>query len=541
MAGFSRFDPPARARAAGYNGRVRPSADPIRPADRRRRVLAVVLVAAAISAAVAILHGPSTRLALTGDSYQWVQHAHAAAHRSELLLADLDTFLRPSTTWTLVADRALWGGFNASGYRISSLMIHGLAALALAIAGRRLGLSWWAAGAVALLWATSPFTDESAFVVAYRFQPLLLLSWLALVALWPRAGERWSGGRVALAAVAVLAAAAAKETWVVTPALVAALEIDGGRSPRRALRPALAVGAAVLVYVAAYFAAFPGSKSYYQLGEHLVAKIPTQLAAFLYLDEARPFVLELGWRSVVATLAVAAVAIACLRWRLAGTWTALALLLVPTLPTLAVPFMPQRYLAIPYAGFLLLIAVWLGGVGARLPRWRRAVPVVVAVVAVVVAVAGGAVVRADLADYRRMAAAHEALLAEAAAVAQVVAVGAPVAVVRDERAQPLLDILRAPQGLAKLPYTRHADPYGLIDAAALFEWVLAEEETRVEHVAEWQRRCAGAKGAVLVHLEGGFIDGGAVGDLGAEVARWQAEGRRLRVVQAVPLTRTRTR
>ena len=501
--------------------------------ERRRVVAEAVLTAIIITMAVALLHGPAVELVLTGDSYQWIQHAHAAIHRPALLLADLDTFLRPSTTWTLALDRVVWGGFNAGGFRKSSLVIHGLVALALVLAGRRLGLGPWAAAAVALLWVSSPFTDESAFVVAYRFQPLLLLGWLLLIAIWPRAGESWGSGRAVVAVLAVVAAAAAKETWVVTPALVAALELDRRRSLREALRPTIIVGIAVAIYVTVYFLSFPaGSKSYYELGTHVLAKIPTQLAAFLYLKEPMPFVLELSWQGVFALIAVAAVAGACLRWRVAGSWTALALFALPTLPTLLVPYMPQRYLAIPYAGFLLLTALFISALVERTPRWRGAIRGGAAVVVVMVVIAGAFIVRADLEDYRRMAAAHEVLLAEAAAVSGSVAAGAPVAVVRDERAQPLLEILREPQGFAKLPYTRHADPYGLIDVAALFEWVIAEEGTRVEPVAD---RGTDAEGPVLVHVDGGFVDTGPVADSAAEAERWRADGRHVRVIRAVPL------
>jgi len=293
------------------------------------------------------------------------------------------------------------------------------------------------------------------------------------------------------------------------------------------------VGIAVAIYVTVYFLSFPaGSKSYYELGTHVLAKIPTQLAAFLYLKEPMPFVLELSWQGVFALIAVAAVAGACLRWRVAGTWTALALYGLPTLPTLLVPYMPQRYLAIPYAGFLLLTALFISALVERTPRWRGAIRGGAAVVVVMVVIAGAFIVRADLEDYRRMAAAHEVLLAEAAAVSGSVAAGAPVAVVRDERAQPLLEILREPQGFAKLPYTRHADPYGLIDAAALFEWVIAEEGTRVEPVAD---RGTDAEGPVLIHVDGGFVDTGPVADSAAEAERWRADGRHVRVIRAVPL------
>lgn len=498
-------------------------------------VVGVVLTGLLLAATVVWLHGPAASLALTGDSYQWIQHAHAAAHRPVLLLADLDTFYRPSTTWTLVVDRLLAGGFSPVGYRVSSIALHGLVAVLLVVAGRRLGLGPIAAAAVGLVWVTSPFTDESAFVVAYRFQPLLLGAWLVLIATWPRRDETWTGARLAVAGLSVVAAAAAKETWVVTPALVAALEIERGRSIRDIARPVAVVGAAVAIYVAAYFVAFPTSKSYYEVGPHVVAKIPGQLAAFLYLDEPMPFALTLGWTGVLATLVCLALAICALRWRVRGAWVAIVVLVAPTLPTLPVAYMPQRYLAIPYAGFLLLVGLWVGALRRRVPRWAPVVGGVTVATAVLVAVAGGALVRADLDDYRAIAAAHSRLLDESHAVADVVSGDAPTLVVRDERSQPLVEILRDPHGLPKLPFTRHDDPYGLIDAAALFEWVLADEGTRVERVDDWPLRCAEVAGQVLVHRDGGFERRGPVPDLAGEASRWQAEGRRVRVIRAVPL------
>jgi len=500
-----------------------------------RSVVAVLATAALIGVAVTLLHGPVASLALTGDSYQWIQHAHAAAHQPSLLLADLDTFLRPSNTWTLVVDRFLWSGFDARGYRTTSLILHGLVALALAFAGRRLGLGPVAAAAVALVWVTSPFTDESAFVVAYRFQPLLLFAWLALIVVWPRSGVSWSGGRVTLAIVAILAAAASKETWVVTPVLVAALEFDRRRSLRALAPPVALVGMAAALYIALYIFAFPTSKSYYELGSHVIARVPQQLAAFLYLGESRPYGLTVTSAGLLALGVVVLMAVACLRWRVSGTWVALSLLVLPTLPTLLVPFMPQRYLAIPYAGFLLLVGLWIGALASRFQRWQKAIRGFAVVTATLVMVAGAAIVRADLEDYRVMAAAHQVLLDEAAEVVDAVAGGRPVLIVRDERAQPLVEILREPRGMAKLPFTRHQDPYGLIDSAALFEWVLSEEGTRVDRIDDWASVCDGSEGSVVVHRDGGFADLGVISDVAAEAARWESEQRHVRVVQTVPL------
>ncbi len=498
-------------------------------------LVAALLSAALIAVAVTLLHGPAVSLALTGDSYQWVQLAHHAAHRPALLLSDLDTFLRPSTTWTLVADRFFWGGFDARGYRTTSLVLHGLVALALAGAGRRLGLSSTAAAIVALVWVTSPFTDESAFVVACRHQPLLLLPWLVLIAIWPRKGVPWSVGRIALATIAILAAVAAKETWVVTPALVAALEFDRRKSLREAVLPTALVGIAAALYTITRFLVFPTTRSYFELGPHILARIPQQLAAFFYLRESSPFVVGATWEGLIALAAVVLIAVACLRWRVAGTWVALSLLIVPTLPTLMVPHMPQRYLAIPYAGFLLLVSLWVSALIERLPQRHNTIRVFAGVIAALVVVAGASVVRADLEDYSAMAAAHEALLREAAEVPTVIVEKRPVLIVREERAHPLVEILKEPKGIPKLPFTRHEDPYGLIDSAALFEWVLSEEGTRVEKINDWVSIYDGAEGSVVVHREGGFSVTGLAEDVAAEAARLRAQQVPLRVVRAVPI------
>lgn len=503
--------------------------------DLRRELTGTVVTAALIAAVVTLLYGPAVSLALTGDSYQWIQHAHVAVHHPTLLFKDLDTFLRPSNTWTLAIDRFLWGGFDARGYRTTSLVLHGMAALALAVAGRRLGLGQIASAVVALVWVTSPFTDESAFVVAYRFQPLLLLAWLVLISVWPRVGMSWSRGRIILVAIAILAAAAAKETWVVTPALVAALEFDRRRSLRAIVRPVALVGTTAALYAIFYIVAFPTTKSYFELGSHVVARVPQQLAVFFYLSEPMPYVLAVTWEGLFALAVVVLMAVACLRWRVAGTLVALSLIVLPTLPTLLVAYMPQRYLAIPYAGFLLLFALWARALAEKLPRWQVAVRGIAIATAALVAIAGSTIVWADLEDYRAMAAAHKVLLDEAAEITGAVAEGKPVLIVRHEREQPLVKILTDPRGLPKLAFTRHEDPYGLIDSAALIEWVLSQEGTRVVRIDDWPTSCRGVEGVVVVHRKGGFVDLGVTSDVAAEAERLRAKQLRLRVVRVVPI------
>lgn len=494
--------------------------------------MAIGLTGLVIAGTVAALFAPVVPMVLTGDSYQWIQHAHLAMHQPQSLVADLDTFYRPSTTWTLVADRLLWGGFAAHGYRVSSLVLHGLAALSLAIAGWRLGLGRIAAAAVALVWVTSPFTDESALVVAYRFQPLLLLSWMGLTTVWPRGDERWHARRLALAVTMLMAAAFSKESWIVTPALVAALEYERRRSFRAALTPTALVGAAAALYVVLYFIAFPGSKSYFTIGSHVIAKIPNQLAAFFYLEESMPVGPALSLAGVIATAVMIMIATACLKWRVPGALVALCVMFLPTLPTILVPYMPQRYLAIPYAGFLLLTALWIAALGKRYPKWRLSIRTVALATVILVIAVGATIVRADIEDFRTMAAAHAELLREAESEAATVAAGGLVAVVRDERESPLLDLVESLVGYPKFVFIRPHDPYGLIDTAALFEWVAAREGLRVEPVDGWARAGHDSGGVVLVHRDGGFVNLGTTRRLENEVAAWLDSGRSVRVVRA---------
>lgn len=95
--------------------------------------------------------------------------------------------------------------------------------------------------------------------------------------------------------------------------------------------------------------------------------------------------------------------------------------------------------------------------------------------------------------------------------------------------------MKSPQGRAKLVFIRNDDPYGLIDTAVLFEWVLADEGTRVERVAGWAAAYDGVHGMVLVHRDGGFIDLGTTSNVADEALRWSSLGRGLQVIRTVAL------
>ncbi len=501
------------------------------------RRIGTVLACLALTGAVLALYAPALRFALIGDDYQWLQFAHRAMHRPVLLFADLDTFYRPTSTWTLVLDR-LVSGHHALGYHLTNLLLHAAAGVGLALVGRRLGLGPVAAWAIGLLWVTSPFTEEPAASVAIRFEDLLMLAWLAMIAAWPRRDESWSRDRIVAAVAAVAFASLSKETWVATPALVAALELGQRRATLRRALPATALAtAAVLVYVALYFALFPGDKDYYRFSLAPLAKVPHEFAAFLHLEGLLPAGFTLTWRGALAVAAVAGLAAFGLEKSRAATTVGLALLIAPTIPTLLVPYLPTRYTSIPYAGFLLLAAaaVEVGLRGAP-ARWRPAAVAGVAALAAAGFAAGAVTVRADLGDGARFSAAHERLLREAAAVVPAFPLDRPVLVLRGENDNPARDIVMNAQGLPKLIFVRQPDPDGLIDAAALFEWVLEREDVAVVRFDDGETRFRGRPGAILEHRHGGFVwISHDVPNLGAQVERARLAGVRCRVIAAEPL------
>lgn len=464
----------------------------------------LLCLASPLVAAVA-LYRPALDLLLMGDDYQWAQHAHWATHNLRLLLADLDTFLRPANTWLLILDRWLWG-WEPAGFHLTSVLVHGGCGVLLALAAHRLGLPSVAAAGVGLLWACSPFTSEPAIQVAIRFENLLLCSWLLLALWWPGREGRWSHGRLLLVGGAVLLAAASKETWVVIPGLVWLLELGWrGRTALGSLRSAGAVALLAGAYTGAYFLAFPSDKDYYEFSLAVLAKLPHQWAAFLHLEPLMPAEFPFSWQGILALAAVLGAGYAAWRLRNPVGLTGLGLLVLPSLPTLLVPYLPTRHTAIPYAGFLVL-AFGLGAhVVGRLPAGRRRLALAGAAgLAGLVFAAGVFTVQAELEDAARVSQAHRRLLQRCPQVAPDFPLGTPVLFVRLEQENPLLEIARSVRGWPKLYYVRHPDPWGLIEFPALVEWCRAEEGFTVRRLSGPAAVLPRDPAFIVAHTPGGF-------------------------------------
>ncbi len=493
------------------------------------------VVALLLGILLTALYGQTLSWPLGGDDFEWASFAHRALLEPHLILAPFG-FFRPTATITLILDRLVWVT-NPFGYRLSNLVFQLVAGVLLVAVGRRFGLSRVAAAAVGAVWVVSPYTSESVLTVAARHETHLLIFWLMIFLVWPLADQRWSAGRVALTAAALVGAVGSKEVWVATPALVAAVNFVGrGWRVGRSLAHAGWVAVLVGLYLLAQSRWFPPVAGYVRFDWNPLAKLSNALATFCQLEPLQAGSFRFSWAGVVAMCAVAGMVWVSVRWRQPAAALGAALLLASQAPTILVPFQPVRYLESPYAGFLLLVAGVLDAVARAAPvtRWRQVVTGSGLALALAVMLAGWILNLAEIADWQTIASAHSRLLSEAAEVVGEIETGLPVAVVRAETRLPLQELAEHTLGLDKPLYIRGGDAYGLTDTAALFDWVLDRDRQVVLNVSSWTTAVAGVPGRVLVHRAGEFrwLDG-QVPDLAAEASQWVARGCPVRVIVVV--------
>ncbi len=470
----------------------------------RRISIIVLLIVPPIL--VIFLYLPSLDLSLTGDDYQWLKLAHEAVVHPRMLFADLDTFYRPTNTWTMIVERYLWGTIPA-GFHLSNVLLHSTASLLLLFLCRRFGLSWITSLIVALLWGCSPFSAEPAMRVASRHEDLLLIGWLGMILAWPKRDERWSAGKLGAVFFFVSLALFSKETWIVTPGIALVLDLSLRKLPMKRSLSFLACWLSLSgLYILVHHFVFPSTREYFELALPLLAKVPHQLSAFFYFETLMPMAFPFTWKSILALAIVSVIIVFAFKWRSTPGILGTALLVLPMIPTLFIPYLPTRYTAIPYAGFLLLLASLSESLVRSLTiTIQRAVASLLLVLSAAMLLAGMLIVRAECHDAKRVSLAHEKLLIEADAIAHVLPLDRPVLVIRGEDENPLREIARTALGLPKIYYVRHADPYGLIDTAALFEWVIDKKEVLIDRFDDWEERYKGREGAVLVHRSDGFI------------------------------------
>ncbi|MEW6365264.1 MAG: hypothetical protein AB1714_11590 [Acidobacteriota bacterium] len=508
------------------------------PAASSRRLIGL-LCAAVIPLAVFALLAPTLHMALVGDDYEWIQYTRRVPDRPDLFFSRMGNYFRPSTTLVFLIDRALWG-INPLGYRLDNLLVHSANGILLLLASMRLRLHHVTALCVALLWVTSPYSIEIATQPAMLADALLALGLLGLAAAWPRSGEDWSRARIALAGVSTAMAICSKETWVVTPAIALVLErFHHGSSWRKSLRAMAPFLIALVAYLVLYLPTEPREQwRTYEYDIAPMAKIPHLFSAFLQMQEPVPVGFPVGWKGLLATLVVLLAGWYALRSRSAPGALGLCLLLLPLIPVALIPYMPTRYIAIPYLGFLLLAAS-LAETAAQHSRWVTAL---LLALAGLVGIAGLNVARAEVADYARISERSQRLLDEARRIVDVFPIDVPVLFLRAESRDICAELAQQSLGLNKVYYVRGADPYGLIETSALIEYVGTESGIRVENIQPGDPATMQPVRAKLVHRLGGFFWLPAGDTPAADLARsYQKSVHGVRLIRARVLTKGSSR
>lgn len=494
---------------------------------------ATLLLLVPAAAAWLWLHASTVRLGFLGDDFQWWQHARMAVEQPRLLFAAYGGF-RLVNTWLLALDHLVWGATPA-GYHLTGLALYLVCALLLWRLGRRLGLAPAGCAAVVSLWLVSPYSFEPSVIISQRFEPVQLALWLGLALVWPRAGERWSGGRAAAALGLGALTALNKESWIILPGLVVVLDLWVAR---RRWPEALARGAAAGVAVAVYlllYARQPAIAPATFFTAHLTGalKVPNAFAAFALFGRLQPGDFAVGIPEIAATVGIVVLAVLAWRRRDALIAVGLALFLLPFVPLLPIGWSTSRYTTIPLAGFLLAVAgAARVGLAALAPRAAATGRFAVGLAAGAVFAVSLAVLAGDLDDYRRLAELQAPLLAEARVVAAEVRRHDALVAVRLEGDQPLVELSRSVAGIPKVFFVRGADPYTLIDWAALFTFVLdpvgGPVFVDVTESGPLPERCT-----TLAHVRGGFVwTGAGSADCGGEVTAWRTRPAAVKVLAA---------
>ena len=476
---------------------------------RRDRGWQAALPLVAVCAAVVLVYLPALSLGPVAEDLQWALKGATTSLHPESLLKPFHQHLRPAGNLFFAASVALFGR-QWVAYRVVHLaLVLALAVLAWRLARRTMAIPGPGAALVVALWLISPLSDDVVFITNQVKQVLLAVGVLGVLLL--REGSPTPWRRLGIVGSAVLAAAA-KEEWVVLPALVLAQDVLLLSVPwRRAVRRVAPWAVAVAAYLAVYWAlvrfqagwfygqrpADVAAKAVATAGAlfHLLPPVPWEFGALL---SDRPLGAALG---VALTIGLVAFAVARRERRALFCLVASALTALPTLPGAG---QAGRYLLLPWLFFLAACVLSLRDVGRSL-RMSRQLDAAFVVLGVVLLAGDALRVRADCIDWARFGAIARAVEAEAAPLVQRAREGSALVVLRGDDGGPLRRLLESPRGQLKLYFPRPDDPYGVVSLSALLSWQTYREGFVLERVTTLP---PGRPAAGFIHGAGFFLPHG---------------------------------
>ncbi len=297
--------------------------------------------------------------------------------------AAASNYWRPTFVLWLMVNFRLFG-LDTFGWHLLNILLHaGVVALAFFFL-RRLNLSHWVAGAIALLFAAHPVHTESVAWISGSPDLVLSAALLASMQFVARLARRETKAGWALAGLFYLIALGAKEIAVVYPLIVFVLlwraggeRDDVGLPASKALRIALPFAALAILYLIVRQLILGGLAQYPEGGANISSVILSAPMVFtFYLRQLIfPYWIgpsyplraltsaNIGLMNFVIPLLVSLIVGGWMIWRSRQNKTArigLALFVLPLLPAMNIAaFLPEqlvhdRYLYLPVLGFLMM-------------------------------------------------------------------------------------------------------------------------------------------------------------------------------------------
>ena len=316
----------------------------------------------------------------------------------------------PVTRLSHLLDAQLFG-MRAGPHHITSVLIHGLAALLLFAFLRRATGVRWPSAFVAFLFAVHPLHVESVAWVAERKDLLCTLFWFLALLAYVRYTERPGAGRYLLVLLPFALGLMAKPMIVTLPFVLLLLDVWPLRRPPGIWEKipffALSAAGAIVTYVVQQHSGAVGVLAAFPFGQRVenavvsyvvyIAKMlwPTRLAAFYPYPSDIPL-----WQAGLAAAALAGISILVLRSFRAYPYLAVGWLwylgtLAPVIGLVQVGAQARadRYMYVPMVGLSIMLAWGVADLVRRRPRARPAAAVLAAAACLCCAVLAAAQVQ----------------------------------------------------------------------------------------------------------------------------------------------------
>jgi hypothetical protein len=500
------------------------------PSPSASSTLLPTLLACALAAAVL---SPVLGAGFFGDDYDlWHVGRELQSDPGIAFIGPLN-FYRPANAWLFAAHDLVFGTWTV-GYHLTTLLMHLGCGLLLGCVLLRFGVGRWGAAAGSAFWMLSPYAFEPVLFVNVSYNDLtVLLVWLGLACLWPGPGRRWTAGRLAAAAAMITFSVFCKESWVMVAGLAVLFDLCVRETGwRRAVRTGVVLTVPVVIYVALYVVIFSGRGEYYDLGSHVVTKIPHLWACFSLVGSLEPYQPGFGSLGALGLALMVGAAAVGLRARSRVVSLGFGWFFLSLLPILPVSWIPTRYTAVPLVGFVFVMAGVFRALGSWAPTHaQRAARVGIAAVAASTVCVNMIWIRGELTDMWRQTALYDRLLGEVAELAPHLDDGRPLVCVRAEQnnLHNLLN-LQGYAGIEKFQFIRQPGPYGLASWPALLTFARAGRGDEL-YLDTTPNEAVASDFLVVAHVEGRFeLLEPSAASLSDEVKRWRDAGFFVRAV-----------